>query len=87
MDNNELTWFEKQGLQTKEPADFETWRGQDLSELFWLTLGRYVKTPTNEGKELMKRIFYWACHSDHALSNSITHALKWANINLWGDEE
>ena len=63
-------------------SDFKTWDSGDMSELFWIHLGRYVKEPNPESFHYMEMAFRWACHADHGMSNSFAHALKWANIDL-----
>lgn len=70
----------------KRPGDFKSWDLRDMSELFWMKLGEYVKHPTFEAFLLMLRAWEWAVHEDKALANSFTHALKWCKINTWWEE-
>lgn len=63
-------------------SDFKEWSGHDLSELFWIHLGKYRKEPSAESYHWMEMAFRWACHADHGLSSSFWHALKWAGIDL-----
>lgn len=67
----------------KEPSDFKEWESYDMSEIFWIHLGKYVKHPNKYSLSLMKNAYYWAIHADHGLSNSFYNALKWAKIDLW----
>ena len=62
-------------------SDFKQWDSGDMSELFWIHLGRYVKEPNPESLYYMELAFRWACHADHGLSNSFHNALKWAGIS------
>lgn len=66
----------------EHPSDLEHWDSGDMSELFWIHLGRYVKEPNAESMKYMVLAWHWACHSSHGLSNSFSHALKWAGIDL-----
>lgn len=68
-----------------EPKDLSGWSGRDMSELFWITLGEYTKEPTEARLSLMRTIYYWACHANHTLLNSMVHALNWANVSLFKD--
>lgn len=68
-------------------SDFKEWDSGDMSELFWIHLGRYVKEPTEEGYRYMRMAFAWACHDNHGIANSFDNALKWAGINLWEEEK
>ena len=65
------------------PSGFREWGGHDLSELFWIHLGRYKKEPNPESLKYMEMAFRWACHADHGLSSSFYHAMKWAGIDLY----
>lgn len=67
-------------------SDFKTWDHGDMSELFWIHLGRYVKEPNPESLNYMDMAYRWACHDSHGLSNSFSHALKWAGIDLWAED-
>lgn len=72
--------------EVKSCTDFKTWDGGDLSELFWIHLGRYVKEPNLESLEYMDMAVRWARHSSHGLSNSFSNALKWAGIDLYAEQ-
>lgn len=61
-------------------SDFKNWKGEDLSELFWICLGRYVKEPNDHDRKLMRMAYLWAVHDNHGLANSMSHALKWAKV-------
>lgn len=68
--------------EIQECSDFQTWDHGDLSELFWIHLGRYVKEPNPESLSYMEMAYRWACHASHGLTNSFSNALKWACIDL-----
>lgn len=68
-----------------KPSDFKEWESRDMSELFWIHLGKYVKEPNRESLAYMEMAYSWACHDNHGLSNSFRHALKWAGIDLWNE--
>jgi len=72
----------ERSAEIKHPSDFETWDHGDMSELFWVHLGKYVKNPNPESINYMNMAFLWACHDSHGLSNSFDHAMKWAGIDL-----
>ena len=63
-------------------CDFKSWKGRDMAELFWLCLGRYVKEPTKRDLDLINQSYLWAVHDNHALAVSMSHALKWAGVNI-----
>lgn len=72
----------EQAKELKKCSDFKEWKSRDMSELFWIHLGRYVKEPNAESFRYMEMAYRWACHADHGLSNSFRHAMKWANIDM-----
>lgn len=67
-------------------SDFKNWDSGDMSELFWIHLGRYVKEPNRESLYYMELAYRWACHDNHGISNSFRHAMEWAGIDLWEEE-
>ncbi len=67
----------------KSSSDFKTWKHRDLSELFWICLGRYVKEPNGNDLQMMRRAYLWAVHDNHGLANSMSHAMKWAGIDIY----
>lgn len=79
--------LEHQAKKLSECSDFKTWTMRDMSELFWLHLGRYVKEPNAESFRYMEMAYRWACHADHGLSNSFNHAMRWANIDMFTECE
>ena len=83
MDKNQIC---EKSRKIVRANDFMNWELRDMSELFWMKLGEYVKNPTSEALILMLRAWEWACHSDHALANSFTHAIHWAGITDWWEE-
>lgn len=66
-------------------ADFKVWPHRDMSELFWIHLGRYVKEPNSDSWSMMDMAYRWACHDNGGLANSFKHALDWAGIDLWAE--
>ena len=73
----------ERGESIKAESDFKSWDHKDLSELFWIHLGKYVKEPNEHSLRLIELAWYWAVHDNKALSNSFSHALKWAGIDLF----
>ena len=71
--------------EVKKASDFNSWTGDDLSELFWLTFIEYRKNPTSRGMETIWRISAWAGHADHTLSNTIHNVFKWCGMSLIGE--
>ena len=69
-----------------EVEDFKSWDSGDMSELFWIHLGKYVKEPNPESFKYMEMAFYWACHDNHGIANSFSNALKWAGIDLFAEQ-
>lgn len=66
-------------------SDFRHWDSDDMSELFWIHLGRYVKEPNSESLHYMELAYRWACHDNHGLSNSFHNALAWAGLDLYDE--
>ena len=81
--HNEL---EEQSKSLQCTSDFKNWRSGDMSELFWLHLGRYVKEPNEHSLRIIAMAFRWACHDNHGLANSFSNAMKWAKIDLHVEE-
>lgn len=81
---NEL---DERSKDLKESSDLSTWGGKDMSEMFWMNLGRYVKEPNERSLTLISMAYRWACHDNHGLANSFSNALKWAKINLHAEEK
>jgi len=77
----------ERGRQITHPSDFKEWSSFDMSELFWIHLGKYVKEPNLESLQCMRRALSWACHDNHGISNSFYHALKWAGIDLYIEQK
>lgn len=69
--------------EIKKAEHLRDWSERDQSELFWLTFIEYQKTPSLRGIELISRIFLWACHANHTLSNTINNVFKWCGMDLW----
>ena len=79
--------LEKDLEAVREPVHFRGWRKQDMSEAFWVHLGRYKKIPNKRSLEIMYLALLWAYHDDHGLSNSFTHALKWCGIDIFTEQQ
>ncbi len=75
--------LEEESYAIKEPSDFSEWEHGDMSELFWVHLGKYIKEPNEHSISLMYMAYRWACHDNVGLSNSFRNALKWAKIDLY----
>lgn len=71
----------------KEAADLKHWSKRDMSELFWIHLGIYVKMPNKDSLKYMVMCNNWAVHDDKGLANSFSHALKWADISLYAEQQ
>lgn len=70
-------------LETVRNAeDYAGWKRQDLSEAFWLHLGKYQKCPNQRSLSIMRTALLWAYHDAPGLANSFYHALKWSGIIL-----
>lgn len=65
-----------------KPVDFKSWEKRDMSEAFWIHLGKYKKCPNQKSLDVIYTAYLWACHDDHGLSNSFRHAMKWCGIDL-----
>lgn len=63
-------------------SDFKNWEMRDMSEAFWIHLGKYQKNPNKKSLNIMCMAYGWACHADHGLSNSFRHALDWCGIKF-----
>ena len=74
---------EAAGDFVQKPGDFAPWDSGDVSELFWIHLGRYVKEPNEHSLHIINMAVRWAHHDSHAMSNSFEHALRWAGIDLF----
>ncbi len=68
-------------------AQFKEWSGRDLSDAFWAALASYQKKPNLESFKIMQYAFNWACHADHGLAHSFSHAWKWVGFNLADEDE
>ena len=85
LDKRDELWVLEKSKTLKEISDFQTWDSGDMSELFWIHLGRYAKEPNPDSLNYMYMAFLWACHDNHGISNSFSHALKWAGIDLFAE--
>lgn len=79
--------LEKNLEAVREPAHFRNWKKEDMSEAFWIHLGRYKKRPNKRSLEIIYVALLWAYHDDHGLSNSFTHALQWCGIDLFTERQ
>lgn len=77
-----LQKYDKENITSSVDLRKNNWSAESISELFWIHLGIYQKHPNRKSLNVMFCARSWAAHSDHALSNSIAHALKWCGVNL-----
>ena len=82
-DKNKYETIERNLEKVEKPYHFRDWDHGDMSDAFWLHLGRYQKHPNQKSLSVMKNAWYWACHDSHGLSSSFSHALKWCGIDLF----
>lgn len=66
-------------------ADFKDWKMCDMSEMFWVHLGKYKTHPNKRSLDIIHLAYCWACHEDHGLSNSFCHALEWCNLKFYDE--
>lgn len=71
----------------RRAVDFKPWEKRDMSEAFWMHLGIYVKHPNQKSLQVINSAYLWAVHDDKALANSFHHALQWAKIDLFNEQE
>lgn len=75
-------------LETVNRAeDFKPWEKRDMSEAFWIHLGIYVKHPNQRSLSVINAAYLWAVHDDKGLANSFNHALSWAKIDLFAEQD
>lgn len=79
--------LDEKSRSIQKASDFSEWRHGDMSELFWMHLGKYVKEPNEHSVTLMLMAFRWTCHDNQGLANSFRNALKWAKIDLYAEQE
>lgn len=79
--------LEEKSSDIQKASDFSAWKHGDMSELFWMHLGKYIKEPNEHSVTLMLMAFRWACHDNQGLANSFRNALKWAKIDLYAEQE
>ena len=79
--------LEKDLESVHEPVHFRGWEKRDMSEAFWVHLGRYKNCPNKRSLEIMYLAILWAHHDDHGLSNSFHHALKWCDIDIFTEQQ
>lgn len=87
LEKREHARLEEKSKSVKKASDFSGWTHNDMSELFWVHLGKYVKNPNEHSLSLMDMAFRWACHANVGLSNSFHNALRWENIDLYKERE
>ena len=87
FEKREHARLEKKSQNIKRASDFSGWKHGDMSELFWVHLGKYIKNPNEHSLSLMYMALRWACHDNGGLANSFHNALKWANIDLYKERE
>lgn len=74
--------LEKRLNSINKTSDFKDWEMRDMSEAFWIHLGKYQKNPNKKSLGIITMAYGWACHADHGLSNSFRHALDWCSLNI-----
>lgn len=74
--------IEKRLKDIKNTSDFSGWDMRDMSEAFWMHLGKYQQRPNKKSLNILRLAYGWACHADHGLSNSFRHALDWCRIKF-----
>lgn len=79
--------IEERLKKVTQAYDFKDWTPKDMSEAFWIHLGIYQKRPNKYSLNVMSRAFAWACHDNHGLSNSFSHALKWCGIDMYSERK
>lgn len=79
--------IEKRLESVERAHHFKDWDGRDLSDAFWMHLGKYKNYPNRRSLDIMRSALLWACHADHGLSSSFHHALKWCGIDLYAEIE
>lgn len=79
--------IEEKSIGIKKASDFSDWKHGDMSELFWIHLGKYIKEPNEHSITLMFMAYRWACHDNSGLANSFHNALKWAKIDLYAEQQ
>lgn len=82
-DKHHYATIETNLKSVEKPYHFKEWDHGDMSDAFWLHLGKYKKHPNKKSLSVMKNAWYWACHASHGLSSSFTHALDWCGIDLF----
>ena len=82
-----MSKLEERAQSIQKSSDFKSWEHDDMSELFWFCLGRYIKKPTERDLQLMRMAYLWAVHANRGLANSFFHALRWAGINYYEELE
>lgn len=85
--NREQARLDEKSRNIKQASDFSEWRHRDMSELFWIHLGKYIKEPSEHSLSLLRMAYLWACHDNVGLANSFFHALQWAKIDLHKEME
>jgi hypothetical protein len=79
--------IEEKAKSCTEAHHFESWSHRDLSELFWIHLGKYVKSPNRKSLNYLYMAWLWACHEDHGLTSNFSNALDWCKIDLYAERK
>lgn len=67
----------------KNPADLKCLNSKELVDLFYLNLGKYVKTKDSNCLQMVRLAYYWACHADRAVATAMSYALEWSKVSLY----
>lgn len=86
-DRRDRAKIEEQLKSVHRASDFKDWKKRDMSEAFWIHLGKYQKHPNKHSLAIIRRAYLWACHDDHGLSNSFYNAMKWCKLDLSTESE
>lgn len=79
--------LDAQSENLKKASDLSKWKSNDMSELFWMHLGKYINEPNERSLSIIGMAYRWACHDNHGLANSFSNAMRWAKINLLTEEK
>ena len=72
----------KRAEQVEETRGFESWSGSDMTTAFFEIFGRYLKNPNSDDWLIIDKIYHWAVHANHTLSESIRYTVDWAGLNM-----
>lgn len=79
--------LEEKSQSLKSCSDFKAWNSGDMSELFWMHLGKYVKEPNERSLSIIRMAYLWACHDNRGLANSFYNAMRWAKVDYYTEQK